>query len=69
MFGTVYRILLEKNNGTYKYAAIIASQWINEKGFKEIVQNQIAFKTKDYDSFTKEAFSNNENFVNKIFDE
>jgi superfamily II DNA/RNA helicase len=69
IFSTVDRILFGRNNNTFKYAANIASQWIKEKSFKEIVQNQIGFKTRDLDPATKEALSNNEQFVNEVIDD
>lgn len=69
IFSTVDRILFGLENNTYLYAANIATQWIREKTFKDIIQNQIGFKTRDLEPVVKESLSNNEQFVNDIIDD
>jgi len=69
IFQKVDSILAGRNNNTYKYAANIAIQWIQEKSLREIITRQIDFKTRNCEPREKERLSNDEQFVNKIIDE
>ncbi|WJQ80204.1 DEAD/DEAH box helicase [Brevibacillus brevis] len=69
IFKNIDNVLVGINNNSHKYLAFIAMLWINEKPLKEIIINQIGYRTKNKSEEEKVYYRNDEKFVNELIED